>query len=566
MKGLLSVSREQLKMLNVEDKFRMVFKKILVFVAIAVGALIVTLGISLRGLMSMQKSYETGNIQGEIRIDIQALSKAFLWAMASPDDAIRQEQLGKAMDKFAEFDANLKSFAKVYSNQANLNKVSADLKTVEQNGITLGEMFNSGSSNEEVFYFFNDTLYPSIDVVVKDLKAVSQETGAAAESVYKTNLIVVISMIAVSVLIVAGIFIFIVNARQILSASILEPVREISEAADSMAQGRMRISLKYDSADELGKLSKDLDYSTTVIENVVNDISGTLDRIASGDFSRSTDNPEIYVEDFAPIRDSVNRIVNQLSDTIRNVKTASSRVAEGSSNLAHGAQDLAEGATDQAAAVEELTASVENVNNQTKDMASSAAKGVELAKQVRSEAEVSAERMKEVTSAMERITEASKQIEQVTNTIAGIAKQTQLLSLNASIEAARAGEMGKGFAVVAEEISSLANESSEAVKSTHELITDTLHEIDNGNRVVEMTTEALNKVQESVNSIAEIVQESGDLAKSQAQNMDEISKGIEQIAVVVQNNTATAQESSAVSAELSTQSEELNDLVGQFVV
>ncbi len=566
MKGILNVSQEQLKNLKVEAKFSYVFRKILTFVAIAVGILIITLIISLRGLMSMQKVYETGNIQGEIRIDIQALSKAFLWAMASPDEAIRQEQLGKAMEKFDEFDANLSKFAKVYSNSDNLNKVSADLKTVEQNGVKLGELFNSGSSSEEVFYFFNDTLYPSIDVVVKDLKAVSTETGATAKSVYTVNLIIIQVMIVMSVLIVALIFIFIVGARKALANSILEPVKEISEAADSMAKGRMDIVINYKSGDELGKLASDLDYSTTVIERVVNDISQSLDRVASGDFSMSTEHPELYVEDFAPIKQSVDRIVDQLSATIRNVKDAASRVAEGSSNLAHGAQDLAEGATDQAAAVEELTASVENVNNQTKDMANSAAKGVELAGQVRREAEVSAARMRDVTSAMERITDASRQIEQVTNAIEGIAKQTQLLALNASIEAARAGEMGKGFAVVATEIGSLANESSEAVKSTHELITGTLQEIENGNRVVDSTTDALNKVQESVNNIAQIVQESGDLAKSQAQNMDEISKGIEQIAIVVQNNTATAQESSAVSTELSTQSEELNDLMGQFIV
>ncbi|WP_058302358.1 methyl-accepting chemotaxis protein [Gorillibacterium timonense] len=50
-----------------------------------------------------------------------------------------------------------------------------------------------------------------------------------------------------------------------------------------------------------------------------------------------------------------------------------------------------------------------------------------------------------------------QQIDGFASIISGVAKQTQMLSLNASIEAARAGEHGKGFAVVAEEIKKLAD-------------------------------------------------------------------------------------------------------------
>lgn len=566
MKGLLDVNPRELQNLPVEEKFKTVFKRIVIGAFISIFLLTFTIAISYIGIMAMKTNAAVGDVQGEIRIDIQALSKAFLWAMASPDEAIREEQLGKAMDKFAEFDANLQKFSKLYDNKTLLNQVSTDLKVVEANGVTLGEMFQSGAGSEEVFYYFNDTLYPSIDVVAKDLKQVAAETTATSERVYMTIMIAVWIMIAIVAVVLVMILRFIIKARKVLSDAILIPVQEISAAADSMAKGNMNIHLDYDADDELGKLAKDLDYSTTVVEEVVSDMSNSLDRIAGGDFTVATEHPELYVEDFAPIKEAVEKIVTQLSQTISNVMEASSRVAQGAANMSEGASDLAEGTTDQAAAVEQLTASVVSVNNQTKEMAESAQKGVELAQQVRKDAAESAEKMQEVTKAMESITEASKEIEQVTNAIEGIAKQTQLLALNASIEAARAGETGKGFAVVADEISALANESSEAAKSTHELINSTLQTIQNGNKVVDMTTEALNQVQESVNNIAIIVQESGEMAESQAKNMEEINNGIEQISSVVQNNSATAEESSAVSVELSTQSEELNRLVSQFKV
>ena len=70
-------------------------------------------------------------------------------------------------------------------------------------------------------------------------------------------------------------------------------------------------------------------------------------------------------------------------------------------------------------------------------------------------------------------------IDEMASKILNITSQTNLLSLNASIEAARAGEAGKGFAVVAEEISNLANSSSETATQIQAICNETRNNIAN---------------------------------------------------------------------------------------
>ena len=79
--------------------------------------------------------------------------------------------------------------------------------------------------------------------------------------------------------------------------------------------------------------------------------------------------------------------------------------------------------------------------------------------------------------------ESAQAIQAATDIIAGIANQTNLLSLNASIEAARAGEMGRGFAVVAEEIRGLADQSKESADKIRGIVENL---ISNSNQSVQI--------------------------------------------------------------------------------
>ncbi|MDO7835671.1 methyl-accepting chemotaxis protein [Sphingobium sp. HBC34] len=62
------------------------------------------------------------------------------------------------------------------------------------------------------------------------------------------------------------------------------------------------------------------------------------------------------------------------------------------------------------------------------------------------------------------------EVSAIVDAIDGIARQTNLLSLNASIEAARAGDAGRGFSVVAAEVKKLAVDTQAATSRARAII------------------------------------------------------------------------------------------------
>lgn len=257
-------------------------------------------------------------------------------------------------------------------------------------------------------------------------------------------------------------------------------------------------------------------------------------------------------DEIGDLAESLSIMANRLTKIIGEITQSSDTIAQSTQHLFNSAAGLAEGASKQAASSEEISTSMELVLNriqkntenaqETERIALLASKGIQVGKE-----------------SAQALIESMNNIAEKISIINEIAKQTNLLAINAAIEASRYGLQGKGFAVVAAEIKKLAERSHLAAKEINELSSlGVLQASETGKTLLEIVPQ--------IEYTAELVKQITTASREQRINSEEINIGIQQLNRVTQQNAGASFELSANTRNIVKQSEYLKKLIAFFDV
>ncbi len=190
-------------------------------------------------------------------------------------------------------------------------------------------------------------------------------------------------------------------------------------------------------------------------------------------------------------RDEISQLLEALHGMVERLSTLLARIQESGIQLGASTAQIAATARQQEATTQaqarastEILGNSERIHTSTQELATIINQVTDMAEQTANSATEGQKQLRRMEDSMRNMLQGSMEISNklsmvrekadnigtVVTTIAKIADQTNLLSLNAAIQAEKAGEHGLGFGVVASEIRRLADQTATATWDIEQIV------------------------------------------------------------------------------------------------